>query len=402
MSIAKSQVRPIPKVDPDDFRPDPHAGFARHRPRHALIDLGMRSVVATRHADCMMLMTDPRTRQMETESMQLAGISSGALYQFYATAMLLSNPPKHAQRRAPAQRSFAPRLIAAWRPRIRKVVSELIDASGEARETGFLASIASPLPSRIIAEILGAPEEDAPRFAAMVYTMTRGLGGFRQNDFPAIEAAAQELMTYVGHLLEERSKSPRDDFLTDYLARVDEAGNLDPLETLMQIVAVIIGGSDTTRFALTALVARLLDDRAQWETVCADPAAIAGAVREGLRYEPSIGSIGRVVTEPLQIGEHELPVGSVVNVSLLSAQRDEAVYTDPQSFDITRDDHPRWNITFGHGAHKCLGEALARAEMEEALSVLAERMPALRMTGPAPETKGHTGIRGITEMNVAW
>jgi cytochrome P450 len=355
MNATLTAVGEIPKADPDDFRPDPHAGFSKHRPRHPLIDLGMHTVVATRHADGMMLMTDPRTRQMETEALELGGITSGALHAFYSNALLLSNPPKHAQRRAPAARSFAPKLLDAWRPRIREVVSGLIEPTVDAKKTAFLASIASPLPAKIIAEILGAPDEDAPRFAAMVHTMTRGLGGFRHSDFPAIEAAATELQTYVRRLLDDRRRSPRDDFLTDYLARVDEAGELDPVETLMQIVAIIIGGSDTTRFGLTAMLSLLLSDRAQWEAVCTDPALVPGAVLEALRYEPPVGSIGRVLVEPMEVGGQELPPGSILNVSLLSAQRDEDVYERPQEFDIGRSDHQKWNITFGHGAHKCLG-----------------------------------------------
>lgn len=390
------------RVTAEDFRPDPHAGFARVRPLSGLLDMDGAFPLAPRHADVERLMTDPRTRQIETEPLTLRGITEGALYDFYANSMLVSNAPAHGRRRAPAARTFAFKLIEAWRPRIRALVTELIETQAAAGEMNLLDAIAAPLPSRIIAEILGAPEEDAPRFAEMVYSMSRGIGAFRDAQFPNIEAAAAELTAYVGELLAARRTAPRDDFLTDYVNSVDEAGRLTAAETLMQIVTLIIAGSDTTRFAFTALVSLLLERRAQWEAVCADPALAPGAVREALRYEPPVGSIGRVATEPLEIDGAPVEADTVLVLSMLSAQRDESVYADPQRFDITRCDHPRWSVTFGGGAHRCLGEALARAELEEALIALAQRLPGLEIVGAPAAYRGHTGIRGITPLTVGW
>ena len=389
------------QVDPATFRPDPHAGFAKYRPLAGLIDIGTGIYVVTRYADVERLLTDERTRQMETEALTLRGITSGALFDFYANSMLVSNPPAHARRRAPASRAFVSKLIQSWRPRIREVVSRLIDDQQNTRDVAFVEAIAAPLPSRIIAEILGAPSEDAPHFASMVYNMSKGLGGFREHEFPDIEASTAELIDYVQTLLNARRQAPRDDFLTDYISRVDEAGELSEAETLIQIVSLIIAGSDTTRFGLTALVSLLLQHRDQWDAVCADPDRAADAVREALRHEPPVGSIGRVVVEPLTIDDILLEPGTVLSLSIVSAQRDEARFKNAQDFDIARDDHPRWSLTFGLGPHRCLGEALARAELEEALTVLTQKLPALELLTP-PTAKGHSGIRGITAMQVGW
>ena len=142
--------------------------------------------------------------------------------------------------------------------------------------------------------------------------------------------------------------------------------------------------------------------RPQWEALGSDPALVPGAVLEGLRFEPPVGAIGRVVTAPVEIDGVALKPGTVVNLSILSGQRDETVFAEPDVFDIERRDHPRWSLSFGHGAHRCVGEALARAEMEEALIALSQRLPGLRLAGDPPIAKGHTGIRGITGMRVAW
>ncbi|RMF36622.1 MAG: cytochrome P450 [Alphaproteobacteria bacterium] len=402
-AVAGNTGKPRPlRADPDEFRPDPHAGYARCRPLTPLIEFGDGLPYAIRHADVMALMTDPRTRQMETEGLLLRGIGSGALYDFFANTMLLSNPPVHARRRRPAARAFAYRLIDRWRPRIRALVGEMLDGIAAAGEAEFLTAIAAPLPARLTARILGAPREDAPGFASLVYRMSRGLGSFRPEEFPAIEEAAAELTRYVRGLLEARRESPREDFLTDYLARVEEAGTLSEAETLMQIVSLIIAGSDTTRFGLTALFSNLLADRAQWQTVCNDPALAPAAVEEALRFEPPVGSIVRVLVDPLEIGGIALPEGTVLNLSMISAQRDSAVFSEPDRFDIRRDDHPRANISFGDGPHRCLGEMLARAEMEEALRAIASRFPQMRLAGPPMRPRGHTGIRGAGALPVAW
>ncbi len=394
-------ARPV-AADPALFRPDPHRGFATYRPRAGVIDLGGGVHVVTRHADISALMTDPRTRQMSTEALERAGITSGSLHAFYANSMLLSNPPDHARRRGPTARAFAHRIVQLWRPRIRTIVSEMLDELEPEGGFDLLGTLASALPSRLIAEILGAPREDAPRFAERVYAMSRGLGGFRAADFAGIETAATDLGAYVARLLEERRRAPRDDFLTAYLAKVDEAGELSPVETLMQVVTLIVAGSDTTRFGLTMLVSLLLQHRAQWDHVRSHPEAVPGAVVEALRFEPAVGSIGRVVVEPLAVDGVEFRPGTLLVLSILSAQRDERVYADPQRFDIARDDHPRWSVSFGLGPHRCLGEALARAEMEEALTVLARRLPRLEIVGLPATAKGHTGIRGITPLTVGW
>lgn len=386
-------------VDASAFKPDPHAGFARLRPQHGVIDYGVGFPVITRHADVRALMTDPGTRQLETEHMTMRGIQSGALHQFFAHTMLHSNPPAHARRRRPAARAFAHRAIDAWRPRIRDLVGAMLDDLDPAAETDILAQVAAPLPARLIAEILGAPPEDAPGFAASVYAMSRGIGTFRDTEYPAIERGAADLTAYVSALLEQRRKDPQDDVLSAYLALAAEDAALSPVETAIQIVTLIIAGSDTTRFGLTATLALLLHHPDQWRALCDDPALAPGAVEEGLRLEPPVGSLGRVVTAPLDVDGIAFRPGQVLALSILSAQRDGAVFAAPDTFDIRHTDHVRWNLSFGAGPHRCLGEALARAEMEEALKVLAHRFPDMHLLLP-PVFKGHMGIRGITPLQV--
>lgn len=401
MPVMEAANSPL-SVDADAFRADPHAAFAAIRPLAGVIDVGAGAPIVTRAADVERLMTDRRTRQVETEMLDARGVTGGALYSFYANSMLTSNAPAHVARRGPCMRAFAVGLIESWRPRIRALVRELAAEAAAEGETDFVRSVAAPLPSRIIAEFLGLPVEDAPRFSQMVVGMARGLSQFRDEDFPAVERAAAELTRYVEAALADRRAAPRDDFLTAYLAKVDEAGKLDAIETVTQIIALIIAGSDTTRLALTVTLAQLLRRREAWRALVADPALVPGAVREGLRYEPPVGSIARVAIEPLDVDGVIFQPGEVIALSILSAQRDPALYARPQVFDIRRKDHPKLSLTFGVGPHRCLGAALATAELEEALVALAETAPEIGMAGPAPMALGHSGIRGLTPMMVRW
>jgi cytochrome P450 len=186
------------------------------------------------------------------------------------------------------------------------------------------------------------------------------------------------------------------------VSAVDEAGNLSPLETIVQIMTLILGGSDTTRAAMAVQVALLLQHREQWEAVCNDPALIPGAVSEALRYEPSVGSVPRVTLEDIELDGCVVPREQRLTLSTMSALRDPARYAEPDRFDIRRADHPARHPIFGGGVHRCLGELLARAELEEGLAALAARLPSLQLAGEPPTLTGHAGIRQLSGMRVRY
>jgi hypothetical protein len=401
---AMSTVRAEPVVvSVADLDRDPHDLFRRYRPLTPVITRADGTYVVIRAADVERLVTDPRTRQMETESLQMRGIVAGSLFEFFRHSMLLSNTPHHRRRRAPLGHAFAARLISDLRPRIRSLAHELIDRSSTPRRLNFLDDFCALIPACIVAEILGLPAADVPRFTRWVYSVSRAISAsFAREDVPQIEAATSELMSYVGELLADRRAAPRADFLSSYVAAVDEAGDLAPVESVAQVVTVIIGGSDTTRAALAMQLALLLQHREQWDAVCRDSSLVNGAVSEALRYDPPVGSIPRVTLEDIELEGQVMSRGRIISLSTMSAMRDPARYGDPDRFDIRRTDHPARHPVFGGGTHRCLGEALARAELEECLTAVAERLPNLELDGPAPMLVGHSGIRRITGMSVRW
>jgi cytochrome P450 len=149
-------------------------------------------------------------------------------------------------------------------------------------------------------------------------------------------------------------------------------------------------------------LAHMLKNEAQWSAFVADPDGLKKAVvDEGLRFEPVVGGIPRVAVVDLEIDGYLVPAGTPVAVSLVSALRDPDVYKDPDVFDIGRADHPRWHPVFGAGAHRCVGEALARAEMEETLAVIARIAPRTRLIGAFPRL-APGAIRQVGPMQVAF
>jgi cytochrome P450 len=212
-----------------------------------------------------------------------------------------------------------------------------------------------------------------------------------------IESAAVELFDYVDAHLASRLQAPRGDLLSELVTswQADQSISFD--SPIFQVIGMIIGGSDTTRAAFAKLVALLLQHRQAWEALKADGTLIPGAISEAMRFDPSVGSIPRITTEPVEISGAHLPAGTAMILSTLSALRDPVLYPDPDRFDIHRE-HPRLHPV-GSGPHRCIGEMLARLEMEEGLSALIAGAPDIEMESP-PRMIGFGGIRQITPMPV--
>jgi cytochrome P450 len=381
---------------------DPHAVLARYRATVPCIRTDDGVVMLLRASDVQALVTDPRTRQVETEFARMRGITSGPLFEFFRQTVLLSNGEVHRRRRAPIARTFAFQVVAALRPRIRDLAEALVAEHGPRGRMNLLADYAAALPARAIALILGLPERDVPDFTRWVYAMSRALtSAWGPEDFPESDEAARRLIGYVEDLVAERRRAPRDDLISALLPSIDESDPESAAEMRMQIVSLILAGSDTTRAALAIQTGLLLAHRAQWEAVCRDEALIPGAVAEALRFEPAVGSFPRFTLAEIPLEGAVLPAGALLSISTLSAMRDPALYADPDVFDIRRTDHPRWHVVFGGGVHRCLGEALARIELEEGLRALTRRLPDLRLDRPLT-VRGSAAIRRVDELPVSW
>jgi len=397
------EVRQPVMIAATDLDTRPHEIFSFHRPRAPIVIRDDGVYVAIRAADIENLASNARTRQLETEYVRSRGVSDGPLFDVFDNTMLMSNGQDHRRRRAPVSRAFAYKLIMGMRPRIREIANELIDRVYARGAMNLRDDFAARLPALVICDILGILSADVPRFTRNVYTVAKAFSSsFAREDVPAIETAARDLTSYAHGLLETRRVKPANDFLSSYVAALDESEKLSAIETVIQVITLILGGSDTTRAALVIQTSLLLQNRDQWDAVCRDFALVPGAVAESLRYEPSVGSFVRVTLEDIDLDGWVIPSNKMLSLSTLSAMRDPTLYADPDTFNIRRTDHPRKHMVFGMGAHRCLGEVLAAVELEEGLTALAARLPEIHFDGAPPLIHGSGGIRTVDDCWVCW
>jgi cytochrome P450 len=401
LSVSSASDR-IPTVTVDELEADPHGVFRAYRRKYPVVLHETGGYFVLRFSDVDRLSKDPRFRPSGTIFPEVQGITSGTIFDVFDYGMLTADGEVHRRRRGPFSRLFAARTIAEIRPSIRRTAEKLIDDWYGHGEVDFFDGFAAELPARIIADLFGLPREDIPAFTLLVYKVTKILSfGLNPDDLVEIEQASQQLREYIDNVLEERRRSPRADFLSAFLAAAIEDGEMSPEEVLYQIFQLIVGGTDTTRVAIATQVAVLLQHRDQWAEVCRDPALVSAAVAEAMRFEPSVAAVSRVSGEDVDVSGTVIPTGQLVTFSTMSAMRDETAYDRADVFDIHRTNQPRLHPIFGYGAHRCIGEAIARAELEESLSAITARIPQLNLDVP-PNIRGHFGIRRADTMRVSW
>jgi cytochrome P450 len=377
----------------------PHRVFRHYRPITPFVGREDGAYIALRAADVEQLATDPRTRQFEVEYLISRGVSEGPLLNFARHTLMLSNGTAHRRRRAALSRAFAGKLIAELRPRIRAIAEDLIDECVREGGMNLVADYCALIPVRVIAMILGLPAADMVEFARHVYSLARVFTPtFSREMVPQMQNSALELMWYMEEFLGDCNQHRRNGVMLPYFQGTDSPS---PGEAVSQLVTAIISGSDPVRTAMAIQVSLLLQHPQQWQAVCRNRAHIPGAVLESLRYEPAIGSVARLTSEDLAIDGWVVPRNCILQLSTLSALRDPAICCDPDDFNITRADAPRRHPVFGAGAHRCLGEALGKAELEEGLAALTARLPSLQLAGQPPAICGSDGIRSIRDMRVS-
>ncbi len=388
-------------VDPATLNDAPHARLAELRQETPLVQFGPNQYLVLRAPHVELLLTDPRTRQVEgAEFVALKQIPDGITARFISDLLLFSNGGMHRKKRGLFARSFAHRAMQDMRGQVRAVADTIIASLPRGQSIDFVDCVAARVPAEMIAAILGLPDDDTRHFAQLVYDVALAFTPVYPHDrHDKIENATKDLFHYVKGQLRLRMGATSEDLLsalvTDWQAEQDI-----PFDSLaFQVVGLIIAGSDTTRSAFAMLIALLLERPSDWAALRSDPGLIPGAVAEGMRYEPSVATIPRLTTAPVELDGNEVPAGVALSLSTMSAMRDPIVYANPDQFDIRRTDHPRFHPVFGIGPHRCIGEMLARIEMEESLAAVLQGAPGIELQ-TRPRMLGFGGIRQITPMKV--
>ena len=250
----------------------------------------------------------------------------------------------------------------------------------------------------VIATVMGAPLEDAPRLHHWSDWIQRQFDATAlMEQRPQIEEAVQEFYDWAAELLERRRDDHREDLISTLLAARYEGDRLDDDELINLVLNVLVGGVDTTQSQLAQTLRLFAEHPEQWEALRADPELAPAAVWESLRVEPITPFTARIALEDIEFRDVLFPEGTVVMVAAASGNRDGA---DP-GFDITASRDLGKPLTFGAGPHYCLGANLAQAEMQEGLRFYAERMPGLTLDGE-PEFGSVQGVYGLDRLPLRW
>jgi cytochrome P450 len=311
------------------------------------------------------------------------------------------NGPEHLRLRSLVSRAFTPRAIDETRPRIRELTRELVDRNAQRGEMDLLEDFAHELPIRLICEMMGIDPAVHDDFAR--WTTDLGLAFVEvmsPEDRSRAELAVRSLQTTCRDLIEERTRrGHRDDLLSGLIRAAEEAPEPFEREDIVTLaINLLFGGHDTSRSLLSIAALVLLQHPGQLERLRKDPALATRASEECLRFEPIIAMMGRTPSEDVQLGDEFLRAGEMVGLSILSASRDPAVFDQPDHFDIGRSGER--SFAFGWGAHHCLGAALARAELQEAIPALFDHCREIELATDAPRWIPFTAIRRLEAVPV--
>jgi cytochrome P450 len=318
-------------------------------------------------------------------NMLAQGISSGPLWDKVVNSLLCLEGDAHYRLRTLTSKAFTPRATLRLHDTMVDVMNGLVDQVIDARGCDVVTDIARPYPVPIICALLGAPREDWQQFSSWADDVFKAFSftvDLREVE-PVVMHAWRELDDYVHEMVARRRHSLTDDLLSDLIRAEDDGDRLNAAELRMLAGGLLLAGTDTTRNQVAASVHVLCDHPEQWDLLRGYPELAMRAVEETMRHSPIACGTLRLVAEDAELDGYIFPAGTTVLVNTAAANRDPAVYDDPDRVDITREGAPPI-LTFGGGVHYCLGANLARREIAEALNVLAQRLLNPRTAGPVP------------------
>jgi cytochrome P450 len=309
------------------------------------------------------------------------------------------DPPEHGPARRAVVGEFTVRRIAALRPRIQQIVDEHLDAMLDGpRPADLVRALALPVPSLVICELLGVPYDEHDFFQTHSAQLLN-----RRATEQERQHAALELAIYLDKLIRTKEQEPTDDLLGRQIAKQRDNGEVDHSALLGLAFLLLIAGHETTANMISLGTYMLLQHPEALTALREDPDKAANAVEELLRYFTIAEfAMARVTLEDVELGGTVIPAGSGVLMLANAGNRDPEVFEDAQRFDIDRG--ARHHLAFGYGAHQCLGQNLARVELEIVFNTLFRRIPNLRLAVPADQLtfKDEATVYGMHELPVTW
>ncbi len=317
--------------------------------------------------------------------------------------MIMTDPPRHTVLRRIVNKGFTPLAVRRMEPHIRELVTKILDDVIERGECDFVLDISRRLPLEVICEMVGVPDGDWEG----MFDLTNRVIGFDDPEYaqqpeqmtPEDIQRSMGLFQYMGEMIDARKTDPKEDVLTTLVHTEVDGTKLNNGEIFLMFLLLIVAGNETTRNATTGGILALMNNPDQRQRLIDDPSLIPSAVEETVRWTSPVMHFERVATKDVELGGQQIKEGDEVTLWYTSANRDEAVFENPQTFDVGRS--PNEHIAFGKGEHFCLGANLARLELVVMFEELLKRMPDMELAGQ-PERLRSNFIRGIKRMPISF
>jgi len=382
---------------PDGFLDDPFPWYHALRETDPVHRCPDGSVLLTRYADVLAVYRSPEIMSSDKRVEFAPKFGDGALYEHHTTSLVFRDPPDHTRIRRLFAPAFTPRALEALRPRVEAVVEAMLDRCAAQGGMDLIADFAFALPVELVGDMLGVPRAERHLLRGWSSAI---LGALEPVTTPEMldrgNRAVEEFCSLLRALVQDRRANPGDgsdgEVLSALIAAESDGERLTEVELLHQCIFLLNAGHETTTNLIGNGVDALLENPDQRARLQADPALIKPAVEEFLRVQSPNQLGNRRALAPMVLADTTLPEGTLVTLCIGAANRDPAVFPDPDRLDIGRD--PNRHLAFGAGIHVCAGLSLARMEGQVAIGRLVDRFPELRRCGPA-ERGGRARFRGF-------
>ncbi|MGH3679964.1 MAG: cytochrome P450 family protein [Natronosporangium sp.] len=396
---------------PDDFMQRPYEILERFRTagrvHHVVFPHGADVWLVTRYEDVRQLLSDPRVSKDGRRMNEMFARHTGTYVEDekpdvgfddeLSQHMLNSDPPRHTRLRGLVSKAFTLRRMEEFRPRIKRLVEEMLDSFEGKDQVDLVGDYSQPLPIAIICDLLGIPFQDREMFQRWAIELV-GAG----QDPAVVEAASKSVAEYSNRIIDAKRDHPEDDMISALIRGKDDGDVLTQPELVAMIFLYTVAGHITSQHTLSNGILSLLTHPEEMDKLRADPSLIPAAIDELMRYDGGVGvATFRFTTEEIPIGDVVIPPDQILALSILSAHRDNGRFPDADRLDVNR--RPNGVLGFGHGHHFCIGQPLAKIQTEVALNRLLTRFPHLRLAADPSqlEWESSTLLRGLIHLPVS-
>jgi cytochrome P450 len=364
--------------------------------------VGANGYMLTRYDDVLFLHTDPRFSSDPTRDGSKGWMKHmPRMFRLLTDSMVYKDDPDHGRLRRLVSKAFTPRRVQDMSAQIEDIVDQLVAKLGDRRDVDLVSEFTVPLPLEVISRMLGVDEASRTQFHVLMERFASGLGSGSALEAILSIPTARKLLRVIEGLADARRTSPDDALISALLAASEDGDQLNPDEVVAMIFLLMLAGHDTTANLIGSSMLALIEHPDQAARLRDDPSVAPSAVEELLRFTTPVPcGAARTTLADVEVAGTTIPRGSKVLGMIISANRDESVFDDPDMLDLGRD--PNRHLTFAFGRHFCLGNQLARLEGQMAISALVKRFPDMQLAVPKDQLryKPVHALRGLRSLPV--